>query len=204
MPRRRDQAARRQELLAAAVAVINERGPAGVRMKDVARQADLATGSVYYYYDDVDELLHQVHQLASDRYLAERRTATAALADPRDRLAAMIDLGLPRPADEPLSLALYQVAVAKARDPRHAAFLTELCGEQRDLYEEILTDGQEQGVLTPVLPVPALAEGLIALEDGYGLGICCGKEGFTFEACRQQLLAVAAGWTGCADLAERA
>lgn len=204
MPRRRDQAARRQELLAAAVAVINERGPAGVRMKDVARRADLATGSVYYYYDDVDELLHQVHLLASERFLDDRRTATAGLDDPRARLAVMVDLGLPRPADEPLSLALYQVAVAKARDPRHAAFMTELCGAQRELYEEILTEGERAGVFHLTAPVRTVAESLIALEDGFGLGICCGKEGFTYELCREQLMAAAAGWTGCADLADRA
>lgn len=201
MPRKRDQAARRQELLAAAIAVINERGPAGVRMKDVAREADMATGSVYYYYDDVDELLHHVHQLASDRYLDERRTATAALDDPRARLTTMVDLGLPRPEDEPLSLALYQVAVAKARDPRHAAFMTELCGSQRALYEEILGEGEQAGVFCLTAPARVLAESLIALEDGFGLGICCGKEGFTYELCREQLMSAAAGWTGCADLA---
>lgn len=201
MPRKRDQAARRQELLAAAVAVINERGPAGVRMKDVAREADMATGSVYYYYDDVDELLHHVHLLASERYLDERRTAIAALDDPRARLSAMVDLGLPRPEDEPLSLALYQVAVAKARDPRHAAFMTELCGSQRELYEEILTEGERAGVFRLTAPARVLAESLIALEDGFGLGICCGKEGFTYDLCRAQLMSAAAGWTGCAELA---
>jgi AcrR family transcriptional regulator len=73
MARKRNQDARRRELLHAAVSVINERGPAGVQMKDVARAANMATGSVYYYYDGVEELLRHVHRMAFERYLTHRR-----------------------------------------------------------------------------------------------------------------------------------
>lgn len=46
MPRKRNQEARRRQLLDAAVAVINEQGPAGVQMKNVAKAANMATGSI--------------------------------------------------------------------------------------------------------------------------------------------------------------
>lgn len=202
MPRPRDQAARRKLLLEAAVQVINDRGPARMQMKDVADMAGMATGSVYYYYDNVDELLRHVHAMAFDRYYTARVQAISGLADARDKLRTMVDLGLPRPADEPLSLALYQVIVAKARDPRHADMITSLCGQQCDLYQRILDEGTETGFFTPVLPTRHVAQNLISLEDGYGLGLSTGNHDYDFEQARKLVLEAAAHWTQCPDLVD--
>jgi AcrR family transcriptional regulator len=202
MARKRNQDARRRELLDAAVSVINERGPAGVQMKDVARAANMATGSIYYYYDGVDELLRHVHQMAFERYLTRRAEAVAEVDDPRAQLAIMVALGLPTPADEPLSLALYQVEVAKARDAHHNELITELCGSQRRLYQDILERGAERGVFDLLLPALDIAEQLISLEDGYGIGICAGKKDYTYERTHALVLDAAALWTSCPDLGD--
>lgn len=202
MPRKRNQEARRKQLLDAAVAVINEQGPAGVQMKNVAKAANMATGSIYYYYDDVDDLLHQVHHLAYERYVTRRQEAIEPLADPRAQLATMVALGIPRPQDEPLSLALYQVEVAKARDEKHSDFLTDLCSAQREIYRCILDAGAAAGLFHPVAPTNDIAEQLISLEDGYGLGICGGKKDYTYERTHALTVAAAELWTGCGGLAE--
>ena len=170
-------------------------------MKDVARAADMATGSIYYYYDGVDELLRHVHALAVDRYVTLRADAIATLDDPRAQLATMIVLGVPRPMDEPLSLALYQVEIAKARNAEHAAMITELCAAQRSMYESILDQGVARGLFTLVHPAADLAEQLISLEDGYGLGICAGKADYTHERTSALIMAAAEVWVGCPELA---
>lgn len=200
MPRPRDQAARRKLLLDAAIAVINDRGPARMQMKDVADMAGMATGSVYYYYDNVDELLRHVHAMAFDRYYTSRVQAISGLADAREKIRTMVDLGLPRPEDQPLSLALYQVIVAKARDPQHARMVDDLCGEQRRLYQAILDEGTAAGHFRPVLPTADVAENLISLEDGYGLGLCTGIHDYDFDRARHLVLDAAAHWTQCPDL----
>jgi AcrR family transcriptional regulator len=200
MPRTRDQAARRKLLLDAAVQVINDRGPARMQMKDVADMAGMATGSVYYYYDNVDELLRHVHEMAFDRYYTTRAEAVSGLADARDKLRTMVDLGLPKPEDQPLSLALYQVIVAKARDPQHASIITELCGQQCRLYQQILDEGTADGHFRPVLPTSDIAMHLISLEDGYGLGLSTGNHDYDYDQARRLVLAAAAHWTGCPAL----
>ena len=200
MPRSKDQAARRKLLLDAAVRVINDQGPARMQMKDIADMAGMATGSVYYYYDNVDEVLRHVRAMAFDRYYTSRVAAIAGMTDARDKLAAMIDLGLPQPDDEALSLALYQVMVAKARDDQHASMITGLCGEQRRLYQEILDEGAAAGVFAPVLPTASIAQNLISLEDGYGLGLSTGNHDYDYEQARQLVLTAAANWTQCQDL----
>jgi AcrR family transcriptional regulator len=200
MPRQRDQAARRKHLLDAAVQVINDRGPARMQMKDVADMAGMATGSVYYYYDNVDELLRHVHAMAFDRYYTARVQAVSGLDDARDKLRTMVDMGLPRPADQPLSLALYQVMVAKARDPRHADMITDLCGQQRRLYQQILDEGTAAGHFRPVIETGHIAENLISLEDGYGLSLSTGNHDHDYGQARLLILEAAAHWTQCHEL----
>jgi AcrR family transcriptional regulator len=200
MPRSKDQAARRKHLLEAAVQVINDRGPGRMQMKDVADVAGMAPGSVYYYYDNVDEILRHVHAMAFDRYYTSRAEAVAGLPDAREKLKVMIDMGLPRPADQPLSLALYQVMVAKARDARHAEMISSLCGQQRHLYRQILDEGTAAGVFDPVLPTKDIAQSLISLEDGYGIGLSAGNHDYTFEEARRLVLEAAANWTQCPQL----
>lgn len=200
MPRSRDQVARRAQLLEAAVQVINDRGPARMQMKDVADMAGMATGTVYYYYDNVDEILRHVRAMAYDRYYTARVQAVSGLADPRQKMRTMIDMGLPRPQDEPLSLALYQIMVAKARDAKHAEMISDLCGEQRRLYQQILDEGTTSGHFRPVISTGDIAQNLISLEDGYGLGLATGNHDYDFEQARQLILAAAAHWTGCPDL----
>jgi len=200
MARKRNQTARRRELLDAAVSVIREHGPARVRMKDVARAANMAIGSVYYYYDDIAEVLLHVHHLAFERFQARRERAVALVEDPRAQLATMVTMGLPDAEDEPLSLAMYQVGVANARDPRHAELISRLCESQRELYRKVLDAGVRAGLFRPTLGTEHIAEHLIALEDGYGLGLCIGKEDYTFDRLHTLLLEAAAAWTDCPEL----
>ena len=203
MPRPRNQTARRAQLLEAALQVINERGPADLQMKDVAGAAGLATGSVYYYYDNVDELLRHVHAMAYERYYTARLSAVEGLLDAREQVRTMVQLGLPKPADQPLSLALYQVAVAKARDQHHAEMITDLCGQQVRLYERLLDEGTAQGHFRPLTSTHRIAENIIALEDGYGLGLCTGNHDYDFDEAVRSVLDAVSLWTQCTDLLPR-
>lgn len=86
---------RRERLLAAAYAVLAERGYEAATVKEVARAAGVAPGLVHYYWRNKEELLTEVLQQASERYtremqeLARRvepaKLAEAALTVPRTR-----------------------------------------------------------------------------------------------------------------------
>jgi len=49
----------RQHLLATAARLIKERGSAGLSVRDIAREAQVADGVLYNYFDDKDDLLAQ-------------------------------------------------------------------------------------------------------------------------------------------------
>ena len=107
--RRKDQRRRREQLVAAARAVLLDRGALGLRVKDVAERAGMAPSSVLYYYPDLADLLFEVTREAMHRYGERRAEAIRELADPAAQLRLAIQLGVPTgPGDEESRL-LYEL-----------------------------------------------------------------------------------------------
>ena len=71
--RARNQAARRERVIAAAVELASEGGYEAVQMRDVAAQADVALGTLYRYFPSKDHLL--IAALAEQVSTLQRRLA---------------------------------------------------------------------------------------------------------------------------------
>ena len=83
MPKRVDLAAKRRLITNAAITVINENGLEGARLRDVARAAEVTTGSVMHYFDDKDAVLEAALQEIVRRIL-ERMESGGELKATRD------------------------------------------------------------------------------------------------------------------------
>ncbi len=77
-----DKSQRRDEIMAAAKEVFAREGFHATTIADIAKQAGLAYGSVYWYFDSKDELFHAM--MAAEE-TALRNHLAAALAVPRVR-----------------------------------------------------------------------------------------------------------------------
>src|SRR5260370_2578622 len=62
MARPKDQKRRREELVAAAARAVLRRGPAAVRLRDVAEEAGVTPAAVLYYYTPTAALPLPTHQ----------------------------------------------------------------------------------------------------------------------------------------------
>jgi AcrR family transcriptional regulator len=174
MARPKDQHARRESIRSAALQALAARGVAGVRLKDVAKEAGLSPATVLYYYPDMADLLHEVLQDAMDRFYERRREAIAGIDDARERLVATIRAGLPTgPDDTGVRLAWDAIAI-ELHNPTLAEFDRLYVERQTDLYERVLELGVTQGHF--VLPNEArdVATNLVALEDYHGLRVVLG------------------------------
>lgn len=80
---------KRRRLTTAAARVLHEQGVERTTLADIARAADVPVGNVYYYFKTKDELV-QAALSEHSTHLDELTGRLAELADPRDRLKALV------------------------------------------------------------------------------------------------------------------
>jgi AcrR family transcriptional regulator len=194
--RRKDQAARREQLTAAAREVLLERGAAGVRVKDIADRAKLAPSSVLYYFPNLDDLLLEVSRKAIHRYAERRSEAVRAVDGPAAQLALAIHLGVPSGPDDEESRLLYELDAFTGSSAAFAVLTTSYFDRQVALYESVLEAGVASGAFTLAEPAVAIARGMVALEDGLGLQVVIGHPGIDSAEAEGILRRFAAGATG--------
>lgn len=193
-PRRivRPTAARRAEIVAAALDILRDVGAAGLTARGVAARAGLALGQVSYHFRSMDELLVETHRRASDELAAATAAEVAgAGASAKDRLRAFLMAGF-RPAFlttaylrlrlELWAAARHHAALAGTEAQLYAGYRADLCALLTALAAEAGGDPAA---------VPGTADAVMALLDGLWL-----------DALRRGPEAgVAAGLAACLDLA---
>lgn len=196
MARPKRQEARRAALIEATYAAGRMHGLRSLSLTDVAEQAGLSRGAVLYYYEDLDALLVEAHAAGVERFCDERDRLVDGLDDPRDRLGAAIDAGLPTGPDDALMSLLYEFDVLAGNSELHDELVQRLYLRQLETYRRILAAGRGAGVFTPRLADDELAMTFVALEDAYGLHIVGGNALMTVDTAAAAMRAVA-GDLGC-------
>ncbi|MFC9389579.1 TetR/AcrR family transcriptional regulator [Streptomyces venezuelae] len=185
-PRRRNQAAPpREELLAAAMDTIAERGLDGLTMAGLGRQVGMSSGHLLYYFRTKDELLLQTLEWSEGRLGAERSALLSRPGTARERLDGYVDVYVPDGLRDPHWILWLEVwnrsqnADAEAR-ARQAAIEG---AWHRDLVA-ILAEGVSRGEFRPVDP-DRFATRTRALLDGFSVHVAVGVPG----TGREQVLA---------------
>src|SRR5262245_4256851 len=79
----------RQRILDAAARAFRRAGYASVTLKDIAREAGLQAGSLYYHFDTKEALVEEVLAVGVDAAIAATRDSVAALGPGADALARL-------------------------------------------------------------------------------------------------------------------
>src|SRR5262245_3602952 len=79
----------RRRILDAAARTFRRAGYASVRLKDIAQEAGLQAGSLYYHFDTKEELVEEVLTVGVDGAIAATRDAVAALGPGADAVARL-------------------------------------------------------------------------------------------------------------------
>ncbi|WP_406740372.1 TetR/AcrR family transcriptional regulator [Streptomyces atratus] len=176
-PRRRNTAPPREELLAAAMATIAERGLDGLTMAGLGREVQMSSGHLLYYFRTKDELLLQTLEWSEGRLGAERRALLSGPATARERLDGYIDLYLPDGHRDPhwtLWLEVWNRSQNADDDARARQAAIEAAWH-RDLVD-LLERGASAGEFRPV-DAERFATRLRALLDGFSVHVAVGLPG---------------------------
>jgi len=167
----------REDVLAAAMRMIAERGLEKLTMAALGREMGMSSGHLLYYFRSKDELLLQTLEWSEGRLGAERGRLLSGPGPARERLDAYVDLYVPDGHRDPhwtLWLEVWnrsQTAAADARD-RQAAIEGSW---HRDLAA-LLAEGVSRGEFRPVDP-DRFAARLRALLDGFSIHVAIGLRG---------------------------
>lgn len=166
---------RREQILEAALKVFDHQGLYETRMSDIAEEAGLSKGALYWYFDSKEELiitlldkmvaghLETLDMLLHAEGSVEERLLTFASSD-----AVMLELqGLP------LALS-YEVYAWALRHDKSRTFIKRYFDEAHKILTEFVRQGMERGELRAgdpkdsALQLIALNEGLQELHALYG------------------------------------
>ena len=163
VPRQQRGADRRDALLAAAVAVVSEQGPAAFSARSVAAQAQLPLAAVSYYFPRSDDLLGAAVAVVLRQWIDHGRTVVAAAHDTGVEAAAraITDALLPPgPADAVRHR--YEHLLAAAGHPVSAAAMANLRPVLRGLVVDILSATGTRSLFS--------TDALVSLVDGTAVG----------------------------------
>ncbi len=160
-----DGAQTRARIITAAMRCVAEVGYSHTTIREIARAAEMTSGSLYHYFPNKSELLTatvgEIEQIALPRL----RTAAARADDIVDRLAAVLDEFNRLMREYPYLAAFDRAIRAESTEPGKGGQLTGLKA-LRDIINEIIMDGRSQGALPPGTNPDAATDALYALTRG--------------------------------------
>jgi TetR/AcrR family transcriptional repressor of bet genes len=155
---------RRKQLVAAAVAVIHERGFARATVARIARQAGVSSGIVHHYFEDKDALLFATMRALLAELRRESVARLARAAGPAQRIVGLIEASF---ADSQFDEQVFSAWLALYGNARHSAKLQRiLLIYHARLRSNLVHDLKK---LVGHERAPGIADGIAAMIDGLWL-----------------------------------
>jgi AcrR family transcriptional regulator len=152
----------RRRILAAAMRCVAEVGYSQTTIREIARAADMTSGSLYHYFPNKSDLLNATGDEIEEIVAPRLRAAAAQSDDVVDRLEAVLDESQRLIADYPYLAAFLRAVragdAARSRHPESKAL--------RDVVAEIVADAQTHATLSPQADPVAVVETICALTRG--------------------------------------
>jgi AcrR family transcriptional regulator len=157
----------RRRILIAAMRCVAEVGYAQTTIREIARAADMTSGSLYHYFPNKSDLLEAAGDEIEDIVAPRLRAAAAQCENVVDRLDAVLDESQRLIADYPYLTAFLRAVRAgsatrsRQQGPRHPESKA-----MRDVVTEIVADARSGGTLSPDVEPGDVVETICALTRG--------------------------------------
>jgi TetR/AcrR family transcriptional regulator, transcriptional repressor of aconitase len=161
-----DRAAKRTELLDAAISVIAQDGVAAASLRRVAERAGTSTGAVTYYFANKEEMMAAVIDRQFDIFDAMLRSSDGKI-DIRGGLKRWLDFMSNTSSGD--HIATFQLLAHARHEPMLAVVYQRRYANYRRVLANMLAQGQRQGTIRKDIPAGLLADQLSAMGDGWML-----------------------------------
>ena len=145
---------RRRQILDAAVRVFARQGFHACRVSDIAREAGVAYGLVYHYFDSKDQVLNELFDERWSLLLTAIEEVDARPIPPREKLDAVAGFIIDSYRHDPELMKVIIVEVTRAANSFGRTHLPEI-RQAYDLIAKIVRDGQHQGAFRATSTPPS-------------------------------------------------
>ena len=180
---------KRESILRAATRVFARNGYFNAKVADIAREANVADGTVYLYFKSKEEILHSIFDQNMAGAIASGRVLIEKLRDPGEKLRRIAMLHLERlGADRDLAV-VFQVELrgsTKFMREFSAAGFAEYLGLLRKTFEE----GQRSGVFRKDLNAKLVSKILFGALDEMATNWIISKRKYKLEPMAEVVMDV--------------
>jgi TetR/AcrR family fatty acid metabolism transcriptional regulator len=178
---------KRQKIIQAAISVFSEHGFYNSTVADVAREAQVADGTIYLYFKNKDDLLISIFEHSMDFFIQAARDEMKDVTDPRERLKTFIELHLKLVQKNQDLAQVIQIELRQS-----AKFMKEYANEKFFEYlgivGAILEDGQKEGLFDATLDPVILKRAIFGAVDEMALEwILMKRKRYSMEEASTQL-----------------
>jgi AcrR family transcriptional regulator len=163
----------RTAILDAAERVFATTGLADAKITDIAREAGMAVGTLYNYFEGKEEIVRTLLEVRGNALIEELEQVARTVEDPISRLAALIDARCTF-----IQGHIGIVSIYAHQGARNELSIKKICGpgvEERyrkslSITERAVKDAVKAGQLRKDLPVADLVAGLTGMVNGFIFG----------------------------------
>ncbi|WP_299409279.1 TetR/AcrR family transcriptional regulator [Acaryochloris sp. IP29b_bin.148] len=170
-----DREAKRQAILAAAIAVFAEKGYHSTKMADIAQRAEMGKGTLYEYFRTKEELPKTIFGLMLQEFDQQILQLEQVHSDPVDAILAGIQLCF-QDIDEFAHVTPLVFEVLGNKDLDRSIGLSEDFEQWLESLNRFflarIQEGQSQGQISVDLPAPIFARMLVSTLDGMATHYC--------------------------------
>lgn len=200
--RREQPSESRERILAAAVSVFARKGFQRASLDEIAAEAELTKGAIYWHFRSKNDLFSSLLQYRFQQHTApladdlERALAAPTAQARQQAIAAMLRDMLNRFHDNADWPRLYLEFVSRTRDEQIAASMAHLYDHGRLLAKEMVTRLVKAGITDPDLDADTVSIFWCALIDGFMLTWVMKPETFADDQLVERIVAML--WNGLA------
>ena len=163
-----------RQIIEAAVRVFARNGYYNSRVSDIAREAGVASGTIYLYFKTKDEILVTLFREKMAAWVAHVRSEIAAEPDAVAKIRRLISLHFGVLESDPALAEVVQVELRQGHKFFRGASAHEVSAYFQ-LIASILEDGQAAGAVRDDVPVKVAAKALFGAMDQVATSWVLGK-----------------------------
>src|SRR5213592_5053074 len=166
-----------QAIIDAAIRVFARNGYYNSRVSDIAREAGIASGTIYLYFKTKDDILVRLFREKMAEWVALVRKEVAAERDPLAKIRKIVALHFRVIQENPDLAEVVQVELRQGQKFFRGASAHEISA-YFDLIGSVLQEGVEAGVFRRDLPVKVAIKMLFGAMDQVTTSWVLGKRGY--------------------------